>query len=75
MPVLPKLHRLWDTVLAIFSVGSWPTKEVVVPDLPLPLPRTSNLPSITSNSLPRRRSKARHNHRRALMEGTSLEVL
>jgi len=56
-------------------VGSWPTKEVVVPVLPLPLSRISSLPSIPFSSLLPGRNKDRPSHRRAPMGDTSLVLL
>lgn len=58
------------------SVESWPIKEVVVPDLPLPFlpPRISSNRSITSNRL-HQRPQARCNRRRAPTEDISTVLL
>lgn len=76
MVLLLRHHRPhWATVLVICLVASWPTKEVVVPVLPLPLPRISSRPNIPFNSLPPGRSKDRLSLRRALLGDTSPVLL
>lgn len=60
------------TVQATYSVVLWPTKEVVVPVLPLPLPRISSLPSIPFNSL---RPPSPASLRRAHLEDIHLALL
>lgn len=69
----PRLHLA--TARATYLVGSWPTKEVVVPVLPLPLSRISSLPSIPFSSLLPGRNKDRPSHRRAPLGDTSLVLL
>ena len=68
-------RRPSDTARAIYSAGLWLTKEVLVPVLPLPLPRISSRPSQPSSSLLVPPSKEHRRHRRAPLEDIKLALL
>lgn len=74
--VLRRNRLLWVTGPATYLVVSCPTKEVVVPVLPLPHPWISSLPSMPFNhSLLRPPSLVCHNRRRARLEDIRLALL